>query len=111
MQASSINSSLRVLRRLLRVAVEWGVISSAPRIKLLRGERHRERAITSAEEAKYLAVAPEPLTSIATILVDSGMRPEECFRLRWESVVGSTDGTEQSWSRKARPLRPAECFP
>jgi len=59
MQISSINSSLRVLRRLLRVAVEWGVIPAAPKIKLLRGERHSERVITSAEEAKYLAAAPQ----------------------------------------------------
>jgi integrase len=87
MQVSSINSSLRVLRRLLRLAVEWGVIPSAPKIKLLRGERHRERVITSTEEAKFLAAAPQPLSSIATVLVDSGMRPEECFRLRWESVT------------------------
>jgi integrase len=87
MQVSSINSSLRVLRRLLRVAVEWGVIPSAPRIKLLRGERHRERVVTPLDEAKYLAAASEPLASIATVLVDSGMRPEECFRLRWESIT------------------------
>src|SRR5216683_4066518 len=86
-QVSSVNSSLRVLRRLLRVAVEWGVIPASPKIKLLRGERHRERVITPVEEAKYLAAAPEPLCSIATVLVDSGMRPEECFRLRWESIT------------------------
>jgi len=86
LQASSINSALRVLRRLLRVAVEWGVIPASPKIKLLRGERHRERVITPVEEAKYLAAAPDPLCSIATVLVDSGMRPEECFRLRWESI-------------------------
>jgi integrase len=71
----------------LRVAVEWGVIPAAPKIKLLRGEQHRERVIAPVEEAKYLAAAPEPLASIAAILVDSGMRPEECFRLRWESVT------------------------
>jgi integrase len=87
LQVSSINSSLRVLRRLLRVAVEWGVILASPKIKLLRGERHRERVITPVEEAKYLAAAPEPLCSVATVLVDSGMRPEECFRLRWESIT------------------------
>jgi integrase len=87
MQVSSVNSSLRVLRRLLRLAVEWGVIPSAPKIKLLRGEKHRERVITPIEEAKYLAAALEPLGSIATILVDSGMRPEECFRLRWEAIT------------------------
>jgi integrase len=87
MQTSSINSSLRVLRRLLRIAVEWGVIPTSPKVKLLRGELHRERVITPAEEAKYLAAAPEPLCSIATVLIDTGMRPEECFRLRWESIT------------------------
>lgn len=86
-QVSTINSSLRVLRRVLNLAIEWGVISSAPKIKLLRGERHRERVVTPQEEQKYLAVAPEPLASIATVLLDSGLRPEECFRLRWESIT------------------------
>lgn len=84
---SSINSSLRVLRRALRIAVEWGIIPAAPKIKLLRGERHRERVITTQEEARYLAAAPEPLASIAAVLVDTGMRPEECFRLKWEAIT------------------------
>jgi integrase len=87
LQVSSINSSLRVLRRVLRLSVEWGVMPAAPKIKLLRGERHRDRVITQAEEARYLAAAPEPLASIATVLLDTGMRPEECFRLRWESIT------------------------
>jgi len=39
------------------------------------------------EEAKYLAVASEPLGSVATVLADTGMRPEECFRLRWEAIT------------------------
>jgi len=86
LQASSVNSSLRVLRRMLRLAAEWGVIPAAPRIKLLRGERHRERVISPLEEAKYLGAAPEPLASIATVLADTGLRPEECFRLRWEAI-------------------------
>ena len=87
LQVSSINSGLRVMRRMLHLAVEWGVIPRAPKIKLLRGEKHRERVITRLEEAKYLAAAPEPLASLATVLVDSGMRPEECFRLRWEAIT------------------------
>jgi integrase len=87
LQVSSVNSSLRVLWRALRLAVEWGVIPAAPKIKLLRGERHRDRVITPIEEARYLLAAPEPLASIATILLDSGMRPEECFRLRWEAIT------------------------
>jgi integrase len=87
LKVSTINSSLRVLRRVLRLAVEWGAVASAPKLKLLSGERHRERVISSNEEARYLAAAPELLNSIVTILADTGMRPEECSRLRWESVT------------------------
>ena len=52
-QPSSVNSSLRVLRRALRLAVEWGITPSAPKIKLLRGEHHREHVVLPEEEARY----------------------------------------------------------
>jgi len=87
LQVSTINSSLRVLRRVLRLAVEWGALESMPKVKLLPGERHRERVVTHEEEAKYLAAAPEPVGSIAAVLTDTGMRPEECFRLCWEAIT------------------------
>lgn len=86
LRPSSVNASLRVLRRVLRLAEEWEAIPKAPRVKLLRGEQKREHVVDPAEEAAYLAVAGEPLGSVALMLFDSGMRPEECFRLRWESV-------------------------
>jgi integrase len=54
---------------------------------MLPGERHRERVVTPQEQAKYLAATLEPLGSVAEVLVDTGLRPEECFRLRWESLT------------------------
>jgi integrase len=87
LQVSSVNSSLRVLRRVLRIAAEWGTIAAAPKITLLRGERHRERVLTPSEEALYLATVQEPLASIAAVLIDSGMRRGECFGLRWEDIT------------------------
>jgi len=86
LQVASVNSSLQVLRRCLRLAVEWGIVPAAPRVKLLRGATRRERVVSADEEARYLSVAPEPLASIAMVLLDTGLRPEECFRLRWESI-------------------------
>jgi integrase len=85
-QPSSANSSLRVLRRALRLAVEWGITPATPRIKLLRGEHHRELVVARDEELRYLSAASEMLADIATVLIDSGMRPEENARLRWESI-------------------------
>ncbi len=116
---SSINRALQVLRRMLRLAVEWGRSEkAAPRISLLPGERQRDRVLTAAEEASYLnatkavgdgiqesyrralegiratmrgelPIAPEDpylLRDVAMTLLDCGLRPEECYRLRWEHV-------------------------
>lgn len=86
LKVTSVNSSLQVLRRVLRLAVDWGIIPFTHKVKLLRGANHRERVISSDEEIRYLSAAREPLSSIATVLIDSGLRPEECLRLRWENV-------------------------
>jgi integrase len=87
MEVSTANNSLRVLRRILNLAVEWGVLDGTPKIKILPGENRRERVISPEEEARYLAAVTEPLASIASILADTGMRPEECFRLCWDDVT------------------------
>jgi integrase len=85
-EIASVNSALRAVRRVLNLAEEWGAIDRAPDITLLRGEHHREHVISPQDEAKYLAAASDPLAPIATVLVDTGLRPEECFKLRWEHV-------------------------
>ena len=41
-QLSTANNSLRVLRRILNLAMEWVVRTTAPKIKVLPGERRRE---------------------------------------------------------------------
>src|SRR5438309_8887146 len=75
---SSINSAIRVLRRVLSLAIEWGVLESSPKLALLPGERHRERVITPDEEMRYLAAASPLLADVASVLADTGLRPDEC---------------------------------
>jgi integrase len=53
---------------------------------MLPGERRRERVLSWAEEKRYLEEAPPLLDDLTTMLIDCGLRPEECFRLKWESV-------------------------
>ena len=53
---STANSSLHILRRVLRQAAEWNLLQAVPKIKMLPGERHRERVLTFEQEARYLAV-------------------------------------------------------
>jgi integrase len=89
LQVASINRELQVLRRMMHLAQEWGKVEKVlPRIRMLSGERHRERVLTGDEERRYLDAAGPLLRDVATILLDCGLRPEECFRLKWESASG-----------------------
>ena len=106
-KVTAVNREIQVLRRSLRLAVDWGAVTSSPKIKMLPGETKRERVIRRDEEARYLAAAEEPLASIATVLIDSGFRPEECFRLKWESItwVNGRHGTMQCTHGKTKAAR------
>jgi integrase len=71
---------------MLRVAREWGQLASVPVIHLLPGERQSERILSHTEEDLYLTAASLRLRQFATIALDTGMRPEEILRLRWEHI-------------------------
>lgn len=119
-EISSINRELQALRRMFHLAQEWGKVEKAlPAVKMVPGENHRERVLTPEEETLYFAGAkseamnqhmdPSLLSDVATILLDCGLRPEECFRLRPESVrdgrieiqYGKTDN-----ARRRIPMTP-----
>jgi integrase len=98
LQVASLNRELQVLRRVFHLAQEWGKVERAlPNVKMLPGEKHRERVLTAAEEELYIKGASTQameqyadaalVRDVATILIDCGLRPEECFRLRPENVA------------------------
>jgi integrase len=82
----TINRELRVLRRCLRLAAEWGVIATAPKVKMAGAEVRRERVVSDEEFSQYLAATPPLLKDVATILSETGLRPDECHRLEWAHV-------------------------
>lgn len=83
----TVNGDLRTLRRILRLAVEWGRLDRAPIIHELPQSKGRDRVVSFAEEALYLAKASGNLRDAAILAVDTGMRPNsELFPLRWADV-------------------------
>ena len=118
LKVASINRELEVLRRMLRLAIEWGKIDRALlRVPMLPGEKRRDQVLTGDEEKAYLDGAnqiaqeieqeyqqalvgiratkrgeqpwkPDSflLRDVVTVLLDCGLRPEECFRLRWADI-------------------------
>ncbi len=83
----TVNGDLRTLRRILHLAVEWGRLDRVPTIHELPQSKGRDRVLSFAEEAKYLAKASENLRDAAILAVDTGMRPNsELFPLKWADV-------------------------
>jgi integrase len=83
----TVNGDLRTLRRILHLAVEWGRLDRVPTIHELPQSKGRDRVLSFAEEAKYLAKASENLRDAAILAVDTGLRPNsELFPLRWADV-------------------------
>jgi integrase len=102
-EVTTINRQLEVLRRMLRLAVEWGTIEKQPcAVRMVPGAKHRDRVLSLEEEREYLAAAPLNLRHFATILLDTALRPEELFRLRFEDV---RDGCVHVLSGKTRNAR------
>jgi integrase len=86
---------------------------------MLPGEMHRERVLTPGEEDLYfsgtsseaMAQYADPclMRDVATILLDCGLRPEECFRLRVANVLDKKIEVHFGKSENARrriPMTP-----
>jgi integrase len=105
LSATHRNNALRTLSRMLSVAVDLGYIRVRPKIKLAK-EQRREQLIEQWMEEKLLEVTAltrtplkkhspikgvnygfQPLRDVLLIMLDSGMRPAEIFRMRWEHVL------------------------
>lgn len=105
---------------MFHLAAEWGrVENTLPKVRTVPGENHRERVLTDEEEDRYFQAAgslvmkrhtdPRLLADVSRILLDCGLRPEECFRLKPENITegvldihfGKTDS-----ARRRIPITP-----
>ena len=97
---ANTNNALRTLRRMLKKAQEWELVSIVPIVKLVE-EHSREQLIEPWMEQRLLAVTAgprvteegrksrvgwEPFRTVLLIMLDSGLRPGEIFRMRWENI-------------------------
>ena len=86
MSPASINRELATLRRLLRMACAWKRITSAPKIKMLRGETAREFVLSRDDEPRYLDALPAEMRPFSTFLIDTGLRVGEALKMEWPQV-------------------------
>lgn len=83
---AQINRELATLRRALRLAQEWEILVTVPRIRMSKGEGRRDFTLSHQLEGVYLAAAPQPLSDVALLLVDTGLRLGEACALAWPDI-------------------------
>ena len=119
---STTNKALRTLRHMLHKAKEWGLIAAVPAVKMVE-EDGRESLIEPWMEQKLLTVTAqeritpkglksrvgwEPFRTVLMVMLDSGLRPGEIFRMRWENIHWERGVifNPRSKSRKSRRIVP-----
>lgn len=85
---ATVNRALTTMKALYNHAEKsgYGVSNPTKGVAYLSEGSGRTRVVTFGEEIKYLAKASQPLKEIAQIILDTGLRPEEAFRIRVEHI-------------------------
>ena len=77
-------------------------------------KNRRERILTEEESKRYLAACPQPWQDVATVLLGTGMRPGEAYKLSWKDIhlngtggyIHIADGKTRA-ARRLLPMVPA----
>ena len=87
LKASSVNRELACLKHMLHLAVDEGILESAPRIKLDSEKKFARRRIVSDDEfSALLEHSPRHLQRALIGLYETAMRRGELLKLTWNKV-------------------------
>lgn len=92
-KASTVNRELDTLRRMLNLAVEWGLMSSNPvsKVKRFKISNGSLRVLTEVEFRKLFENASFHLKPILITAINTGMRKGELLQLKWDHVNLESD--------------------
>jgi hypothetical protein len=110
-QVSTVNSSIRVLRRILGLAAEWGVIEARPQLRLLPGERHRETVISLRDQQIYLDHAPEPFALLQLFWQSPGYPQRSAIGCDGKTCSGTHSDARPCECERARRLQRVAFYP
>jgi integrase len=86
LRPATINRELACLKHLFRHYEDLIAKNPVKGVKFLDEDNEQMRVLDAEGEKLYLLAASQPLQDIATLMLETGMRPEEVYRLRRENV-------------------------
>jgi integrase len=84
--AKSVNNYLTVLRKMLSVAQEWGLIPFVPKVKWLRVPPNKFDFLTFEEADRLMAAADGEWRPMITVALKTGLRQGELLALAWDDI-------------------------
>ncbi len=90
---ATVNRELACLKKMFSNLVADGVLTTNPvkLVKFLVEDSEPGRVLNREEERLYLLAASQPLQDYATILVETGLRPDELCRLAVREIFVEVD--------------------
>ncbi len=84
----TINNELLTLKIILKRLVESRILRTSPAsgVKQLKANDRNFHVISTDEEKRYLLAAPQPLQDVAILMLETGMRCGEVYRVRRQDV-------------------------
>lgn len=85
---TTVNRALETLKAIFYQAERMGYLVKNPvvGVQMFKQPLDSMRVITFEEQRRYLGEASQPLHDIAEIMLDTGMRPDEVFRITIENI-------------------------
>jgi integrase len=85
---ATVNRELACLKALFNHAIKSDIPVKNPvsKVGFLSEENEQTRVLAYDEQRQYLAKATQTLQDVATLILESGMRPEEVYRIQPENV-------------------------
>jgi integrase len=93
LRPATVNRELACLRAMFNHAIKGDDRLRNPisktAAKVLREDNEQTRVLTYDEQEKYLAKATRTLHDVTTIMLETGMRPEEVYRIQPQERASS----------------------
>jgi integrase len=83
---ATVNRELACLKILFNRFKRVVPLNPVSGVKFLSENNEQMRVLTAEEEKLYLLAAPQPLQDAATLMLETGMRPDEVYRIERRNV-------------------------
>jgi len=86
LRPATINRELACLKILFNRNEETVPVNPVRKVKFLNEDNVQTRVLSADEERKYLLASTQPLRDIATLMLETRMRPEEVYRIKRDDI-------------------------